>query len=53
MIKLCAGVMHDDKVYRLTLRKKATVHQVTTMIATFKNVLFPGCNHLLIISADY
>ena len=27
--------------------KKATIHQVTTMLATSKNVLFPGHNHLL------
>ena len=26
---------------------KATMHQVTTMLATSKNVLFPGHNHLL------
>ena len=31
----------------LTLRKKATIHQVTTMLATSKNVLFPRHNHLL------
>ena len=28
------------------LRKKATIHQVTTMPATSKNVLFLGHNHL-------
>ena len=33
----------------LTLRKKATIHQVTTMLATSKDVLFPGHNHLLTI----
>ena len=32
--------------------KKATIHQVTTMLATSKNVLFPGHNHLLTTSAD-
>ena len=25
--------------------QKATIHQVTTMLATFKNVLFPGHHH--------
>ena len=35
-----------------TLRKKATIHQVTTMLATSKNVLFPGHNHLLTIGTD-
>ena len=30
-----------------SLRKKATVHNATTMLATPKNVLFPGHNHLL------
>ena len=28
-----------------TQRKKATIHQVTTMLAISKNVLFPGHNH--------
>ena len=32
--------------------KKATIHQLTTMLATSKNVLFPGHNHLLTTSAD-
>ena len=31
----------------LSLGKKATIHQLTTMISTSKNVLFPGHNHLL------
>ena len=35
-----------------TLRKKATIHQVTTMLAMFKNVLFPGHNHLLTTGTD-
>ena len=29
------------------LRKKVTVHQVPTMLATSKNVVFPGYNHLV------
>ena len=29
----------------ITLGKKATIHQVTTMLATSKNVPFPGHNH--------
>ena len=32
--------------------QKATIHQVTTMIATSKNVLFPGHNHLLTTDTD-
>ena len=34
------------------LRENATIQQVTTMLATSKNVLFPGHNHLLTIGAD-
>ena len=35
------------------LRKNPTMHQViTTMLATAKNVLFPGHNHLLATGAD-
>ena len=29
-----------------------TIHQLTTMLVTFKNVLFPGHNHLLTTVAD-
>ena len=28
-----------------TTQKNPTIHQVTTMLATSKNVLFPGHNH--------
>ena len=34
------------------LRKKATIHQVTAMLATSKNVLFQGRNHLLTTDTD-
>ena len=32
--------------------KNDTIHQVTTMLATSKNVLSPGHNHLLTTGAD-
>ena len=32
--------------------QKATMHQVTTMLATSKNVLFPDHNHLLTTATD-
>ena len=32
--------------------KKATIHQVTTRLATSKNVLFVGHNHLLTAGTD-
>ena len=38
--------------YFFALGKKDTIHQVTTKLATPKNVLFPGHNHLLTTSAD-
>ena len=34
------------------LSKKATIHQVTTMLATSKKVLFPGHNYLLTTGTD-
>ena len=37
---------------QITLGKKATIHQVTTILTTSKNVLYPGQNHLLITGAD-
>ena len=36
----------------LPLCKEATIQQVTTMLATSKNVLFPGHNHLLTTGTD-
>ena len=35
-----------------TLHKKATIHQVTTMLANSEKLLFPGHNHLLTTSTD-
>ena len=35
-----------------SLGKWATIHQVTTMLATSKNVLLPGHNHLLTTDTD-
>ena len=32
--------------------KKATIHQLTAMLSTSKNVLLPGHNHLLTTGAD-
>ena len=34
------------------LRKKATIHEVATMLVTSKNVLFLGDNHLLTTGTD-
>ena len=36
----------------LSLCKKSTIHQLSTMLATSKNVLFPGNNHLLTTGTD-
>ena len=33
--------------------QKATIHRVITMLATSKNALFPGHNHLLTTGTDY
>ena len=35
-----------------SLLKKATIHQVTTTLATSKNILFSGHNHLLTTGTD-
>ena len=46
--------LNGKEVYKVTISlhgKKATIHQVTTMLATSKNVLFPGHNHLLTTGA--
>ena len=39
-------------LYTYALHKKATKHQVTTTLATSKNVLFPGHNHQLTTRTD-
>ena len=33
--------------------KKPTIHQQTTMLATSKNVLFPGHNHLVLVTGHF
>ena len=38
--------MADTNLSVITAQK-ATIHQVTTMLATSKDVLFPGHDHLL------
>ena len=39
--------------YKVLLGKKnPTIHQVTSMLATSKNILFPGHNHLLTSGMD-
>ena len=44
--------INSNSVSSSLLRKKATIHQVTTMLATSKNVLFPGHNSLLTTGTD-
>ena len=42
---------HQHVLGIITQRKKDTIHQLTTMLSTAKNVLFPGHNHLLTTGA--
>ena len=57
-IELCSKDTVAEHIFKCnfvlyqTLGKKATIHQVNTMLATSKNVLFPGHNYLLTTSAD-
>ena len=43
---------YSEWMQSLPQHKKATIHQLITMPATSKNVLFPGHNHLLTTDAD-
>ena len=53
ILKLHKPDIHINLIHHeIALGKKATIHQVTTMLSTSKNVLFPGHNHLLTIGAD-
>ena len=36
---------YNEILIRRTLGKKATIHQITTMLSTSTNILFPGANH--------
>ena len=46
------GVSNMASHIKHSLSKKATIHQVTTILSTSGNVLFPGHNHLLATGAD-
>ena len=51
---ICKGIFclkHDGSNLVYTA-KKPTIHQVTTMLATSKNVQFSGHNHLLTTGTD-
>ena len=41
-----------DRTIQPNTAQKTTIHQVTTMLATSKNVLFPGHDHLITTGAD-
>ena len=43
---------NHDELPKAFTAQKATIHQVTTMLSTSKNVLFPGHNHLLTTGTD-
>ena len=45
--------MQNKRLPDVALPQKATIHQVTAMLATSKTVLFTGHNHLLTTNADY
>ena len=49
-VQRCRGLLWF-LIYLPSLGKKATVHRLTTMLATFTNVLFLGHNHLLTTGA--
>ena len=42
----------DQYNVKVTTVKKATIHQVTTMLTATKNVLLPGHSHLLTTGTD-
>ena len=48
----CSFLICDSSQCSLPLRKKATIHQVTVMLATSKNVLFLCHNHLVTTDTD-
>ena len=51
-LQLGVSTVHVFLIWMNTLRKEATIHQVITMLAASKKVLFPGHNHLLTTGTD-
>ena len=47
-----ASIVDNLESLSPALCTKAAIHQVTTMLATSKNVLFPGHDHLLTRGTD-
>ena len=45
-------LLYIVRIHRKITAQKATIHQVTTMLAIAKNVLFPGHTHLLTTGTD-
>ena len=49
---LLTACLHHALRYRALRKKRHYIHQLTTMLSTSKNVLFPGHNHLLNTGTD-
>ena len=52
VLSLCM-YLQDLTIISYTLGKKDTILQLTTMLSTSKNVLFPGSSQLLTTDTDY
>ena len=52
LIKFSIFIMHISVSLWMAQGPKATIHQLTTMLSTSKNVQFSGHNHLLTTSTD-
>ena len=52
VLQLLPFLLAGEHQCNLPLRKTATIHQLTTILSTSKNVLSPGHNHQLTTSAD-
>ena len=50
--QLWIHIKNPDANAKATLGQNATIHQVTTVLDTSKNVLFPGPNHLQTTGVD-
>ena len=50
--KIPCSMLETSNFLQIPLRKKSTIHHVTTILATSKNVRFPGHSHLFTTSID-
>ena len=50
LVNACPFVRPTLHDFSINIAQKSTIHQVTTMLVTSKNALFPGHNHPVLMT---